>query len=972
MKQIYFFLFICLSSNLSAQIINFPSANLKTKLLYADTTNATAKDINGNQIKIDTNDDNEIDINEAHQVYELDLNVVPTSLSNSINSISGLEYFINVKRFVIHFYYAQTISFSIFPHLEDLTCSGSTQLTMINLDGISNLKKLNLSGNYQIMEFNFSNVPLLEYLNINKTSVTSGTLDLTILPYLKEFYCRSQNLSSLNVQGLINLEKLDLYEADLTTLDLSSNIALKYLDCSAVILLSNLNIIGINTLEYLNISYTSLTDLNLTTNTSLKELIWRSQKIFTLDISTNLNLERLILDKTPGVGQVSFSFNSLNLSHLINLIEFSCNEQVNTPSLTNLDLSGCINLNKLKIVKSSIQNLDLSNNIHLKEISINNSVIESLNLSNLSELEKLNLNGTSSLNSWTHSHFPSLKDIYVENSGIPNLDLENSQLLLNVFGNNSAVDFVNLSSSTSLINVQLNNCPNLEMLLLKNGVSPSQWNNVNYSFNSPSLLYLCVDENNFSTYQSILNNYNNSQCQLNSFCTFVPSGTYYTIDGQIILDYNSNGCDSNDVKYPNLKFKLTNGTNVNYVFSNSDGDLNIPVIAGNNSLVPYLEDSNYFTISPSSTVINFPNQTSPYLQNFCISPIGTKHDLEIYIIPINPARPGFDADYKIIYKNKGNQVENGSVMLTFDDTVLDYLSSNPVYNSLATNSFSWNYTNLLPFETREIEISFNVNSPMEFPAVNNGDVLDFTTSISSGNTDQTPVDNIFVLNQTVLGSYDPNDKICLEGELVDISMVGKYVHYLIRFENTGTYPAQNIVVYDVIDLSKFDINSLIPLQSSHQFYTKFKGNKVEFIFENINLDFNDATNDGYIVFKIKTRNNLAIGQTFSNTASIFFDYNFPIITNEYVTAIQSVLGNQDFVFENEFVLYPNPANEIINITNKNQEEINSVEIYNLVGQIVIAIPNTTNKIDVSSLGIGTYFVKVNTEKGSAVTKFIKE
>ncbi len=56
-------------------------------------------------------------------------------------------------------------------------------------------------------------------------------------------------------------------------------------------------------------------------------------------------------------------------------------------------------------------------------------------------------------------------------------------------------------------------------------------------------------------------------------------------------------------------------------------------------------------------------------------------------------------------------------------------------------------------------------------------------------------------------------------------------------------------------------------------------NKVEFIFENINLPFDDANNDGFVAFKIKTKSSLVLGDTFSNSANIYFDYNFPIVTN---------------------------------------------------------------------------------------------
>ncbi|SHJ27367.1 conserved repeat domain-containing protein/Por secretion system C-terminal sorting domain-containing protein [Flavobacterium haoranii] len=459
-------------------------------------------------------------------------------------------------------------------------------------------------------------------------------------------------------------------------------------------------------------------------------------------------------------------------------------------------------------------------------------------------------------------------------------------------------------------------------------------------------------------------------------CTVTPLVSYPTgnnnVQGNIKYDFNSNGCDINDFDFSNLNFSFSSSNITFSFYPNTNGHFITYLNDGLYSITPNLENSTYFNISPTNFIVDFPSQASPFTQDFCVTANGVHSDVEIMIVPTTSARPGFDANYKLVYRNKGNQVENGSISLTFDDSVLDYLSSNPIYNSLATNSFIWNYTNLQPFETREIEISFNVNSPMESPAVNNGDILNYTATITTANTDETPVDNTFTLNQTVVGSYDPNDKTCLEGEYVSSNVVGKYVHYVIRFENTGTYPAENIVVKDMIDISKFDISTLVPLHGSHEFYTRIKDNKVEFIFENINLDFNDATNDGYVAFKIKTLPTLNIGDSFSNNANIYFDYNFPITTNTYNTTINNVLNNQDFVFENEFVLYPNPANEIINISTKNQTEINSVEIYNLVGQIVLAIPNTTNKIDVSNLETGTYFIKVNTEKGSTTTKFVKE
>jgi len=204
-------------------------------------------------------------------------------------------------------------------------------------------------------------------------------------------------------------------------------------------------------------------------------------------------------------------------------------------------------------------------------------------------------------------------------------------------------------------------------------------------------------------------------------------------------------------------------------------------------------------------------------------------------------------------------------------------------------------------------------------------------------------------------------------------MVGKDLHYMIRFENTGTAEAVNIVVRDMIDTNKFDISSLVPWNGSHPFASRTTGNKVEFIFENINLPFDDAHNDGYVMFKIKTKPTLVLGDTFSNTAGIYFDYNFPVITNT-ATATVALLANQDFEFNSFFSIAPNPATAVLNISKKGGIVISSVSIYNMLGQLALVIPDATDisAVDVSNLKTGNYFIRITSDKGTSNAKFIKQ
>jgi hypothetical protein len=86
------------------------------------------------------------------------------------------------------------------------------------------------------------------------------------------------------------------------------------------------------------------------------------------------------------------------------------------------------------------------------------------------------------------------------------------------------------------------------------------------------------------------------------------------------------------------------------------------------------------------------------------------------------------------------------------------------------------------------------------------------------------------------------------------------------------------------------------------------------------------------------------------------------------------LASQDFTITDYFSYYPNPAKQMLNLETKATIIVNSINIYNMLGQMVMAIPNaeSVSSIDVSDLKTGTYFIKVNTDKGTANAKFIKE
>lgn len=436
-------------------------------------------------------------------------------------------------------------------------------------------------------------------------------------------------------------------------------------------------------------------------------------------------------------------------------------------------------------------------------------------------------------------------------------------------------------------------------------------------------------------------------------------------------------CDSSDIRFSDIEFNFTKNEKEFKMVSNAQGKFRYSLEKGKYTVYPTIKNSPYFTVVPAEITFELTDEQNIFNQNFCISPKGIRKDLEVVFTPIDAARPGFDASYKMVFKNKGNQTISGQVALNFNDGLLDYVSSVPTFDQSETSQLTWNFKDLKPFETRTINVGFNVNSPMEIPAVNNGDVLKYVAQIVTSVTDVTPEDNVFELEQRVVGSYDPNDKTCLEGDVILPDMVGDYVHYKIRFENTGDYYAENVVIEDFIDTTKFDVSSIVVLNASHEQKTRIENNKVVFYFQNIKLPANPSPDrHGYVLFKIKTLPTLQLNDTFSNQANIYFDYNWPIQTNTATTTIKEVKGlsNAEFDFSEQIKLYPIPAKEVLNISTKSNITLHSMEIYNTMGQLVMAVANAkeVKSIPVSQLSKGTYILKINTDKGVLNSVFVKE
>lgn len=657
--------------------------------------------------------------------------------------------------------------------------------------------------------------------------------------------------------------------------------------------------------------------------------------------------------------------------------------------LTELDLDGLIFLEELYCFRNNCKRLDLRSLSNLKEVNCTNNNMEELLCSGLQNLKSITASNNLIV-SIEVNDLPTLTTINLGDNKLLNLDLRGAPNLENVFCYTNEISTVNLEGLKQLLfincfgnmltELDLSGSPKMDYidchdnqlsyLNVKNGSSEI---NVNFNEN-PNIKYVCTDDFQSDMILDIIANNNYTECVLNSYCSFVPGGEYFTLSGKNTYDVSNDGCQNDTIHFPYLKYKIEDGNDFGYFFSYANGYYQFPVSAGDYTYEASIENPEYFYIDPALRNVSFPGSTDPVVQDFCIQPNGDKQDLSISLIPTSDAIPGYLTKFKIIYENKGNMIMDGSVTFWYDGTKMDFQEENSSPDQLEINFVKWEFSELLPFEKRNIEFGVLLNKPTDNPPLNDGEIISFAAVIEDLSSDETPEDNEVIVNLSVTNSFDPNDKACLEGAKISKDKIGQFLRYKIRFENTGSAAAKNIVIKDIIDINQFEIESLLPLDGSHEFQTRiFDDNIVEFIFEDINLPFDDQSNDGYLVFKIKTKEDLQIGEIIRNKAEIYFDFNFPIITNTAETLITILSSNTTEDHNKPSIsISPNPAKAFIELSSNTP--MNEISIFNTQGILVMKkqIKNQlTRKVDLQGLDAGFYIAKIKNAHKEALVRFIK-
>lgn len=181
------------------------------------------------------------------------------------------------------------------------------------------------------------------------------------------------------------------------------------------------------------------------------------------------------------------------------------------------------------------------------------------------------------------------------------------------------------------------------------------------------------------------------------------------IVGSVSLDINNNGCDLEDLPVNGLFVMANDGTfDFGTIVTNGNYYLGVSGI----SFTVSMNVPEYYTVTPESANVIFSGSNTEIV-DFCLTANQSVEDLNITILPINEARPGFESDYRLVIRNVGTEIiSNTVVTFTFDNAMQQFVSATPNPDATTGNSLTFNLGEILPFGITNIDVTMETFQPL--------------------------------------------------------------------------------------------------------------------------------------------------------------------------------------------------------------------------------------------------------------------
>lgn len=434
--------------------------------------------------------------------------------------------------------------------------------------------------------------------------------------------------------------------------------------------------------------------------------------------------------------------------------------------------------------------------------------------------------------------------------------------------------------------------------------------------------------------------------------------------GTVYFDANENDLfDAGESGLPMVKMLLENGEDL--AFTNAEGVYTM-FFRNDGAFAPEINNP-YFNSNPS---VRQTDAEGPL--DFGLQLNRNVNDLRISLETDNVHRPGFSNRYYLHYENRAAPTEGVSLEIVLDPQfTFDGANQDP--DQQDGNTLTYELGDLAPLESGLIVLYLTVDRMAML-----GGTISSTATISSASAaEETPANNIATLTDILVGSYDPND-IAVDLSIVTPMQVadGQLLNYRIRFQNTGTYPAETVVVRNEIDPG-LQLGSIKSVEASHDFEIVVEDDRLlAFVFENIQLadsTRDEAASHGYITYTIAVDEELMNGDSIANQAAIYFDFNEPIITNEAITVVERPAAVRTATPWLSGKLYPNPVTSGDRVAFELDSPAGTLTVFDPLGRPVSqqeAFRPATDRLNTAGLQPGVYWIGFTGPKGSSSFKLL--
>ena len=251
---------------------------------------------------------------------------------------------------------------------------------------------------------------------------------------LTTLICIRNQLTNLDVSANTALENLNCSYNQLTNLDVNGNIALITLECARN-QLTGLNVGNIATLEILNCSNNQIMSLDVNNHTGLTSLNCSNNQLINLIVSNNYNLTSLYCSDNQIINL------DVNKNPALTILDCSNNQ------LTSMDVS-YNSLTEFIFDNNQLISLDVSNT-YLTSLRISNSPLEELIVSNNDLLETINCSRNQLTNLTVSSNF-ALRDLDCSNNQLINLNVNSNTNLRRFLCNRNQLVRLDVTRNTML------------------------------------------------------------------------------------------------------------------------------------------------------------------------------------------------------------------------------------------------------------------------------------------------------------------------------------------------------------------------------------------------------------------------------------------------------------------------------------------------------------------------------------------